>query len=115
MRLQAITCLPRWSYANLYTGPIDSGVKFTESWKAMEELVKEGKVKNIGVSNFNIEQIKEVREGDSSLHCDNGGYTTKYCHPFHVVALFLRTFFLYSDSSDCICSHLCQSGASLQF
>lgn len=30
------------------------------SFKALEELHKEGKVKNIGVSNFNTRQLKDV-------------------------------------------------------
>jgi len=33
---------------------------FSETWGGMEELVKAGKVKNIGLSNFTIEQIEEV-------------------------------------------------------
>jgi diketogulonate reductase-like aldo/keto reductase len=37
-----------------------SDVHYMETYKALEELHKEGKVKNIGVSNFNISQLKEV-------------------------------------------------------
>jgi len=33
---------------------------FSETWGALEQLVAEGKVKNIGLSNFNIAQITEV-------------------------------------------------------
>ncbi|XP_063677031.1 uncharacterized protein LOC134813272 [Bolinopsis microptera] len=32
----------------------------SETWTAMEKLVESGKCKNIGLSNFNIQQIKEV-------------------------------------------------------
>ncbi|MGM0504971.1 MAG: aldo/keto reductase [Bacteroidota bacterium] len=32
------------------------------SWKAMEELYKEGKIKNIGVSNFTAAQIKDLMD-----------------------------------------------------
>lgn len=39
---------------------IESGVHFTETWKAMEELVEQGKCKSIGISNFSIEQTKEI-------------------------------------------------------
>ncbi|KAJ8031685.1 Alcohol dehydrogenase [NADP(+)] A [Holothuria leucospilota] len=35
-------------------------VHYTETWKAMEKLVEKGLAKSIGVSNFNISQLKEV-------------------------------------------------------
>jgi diketogulonate reductase-like aldo/keto reductase len=41
---------------------IDSGVCYVETWKAMEELMKEGRVKNIGVSNFSIKQLQDIME-----------------------------------------------------
>lgn len=37
-----------------------SDVHYLETYKAMEELIKEGKVKNLGVSNFNISQIQDI-------------------------------------------------------
>lgn len=37
-----------------------SDVSYLETWAAMEELVKAGKTKSIGLSNFNSEQIKDV-------------------------------------------------------
>lgn len=36
--------------------------KNIESWKAMEDLYKQGKIKAIGVSNFKIHHIKEIME-----------------------------------------------------
>jgi len=35
-------------------------VNLEETWKAMEQLVKDGLVKNIGVSNFEIEEIQRI-------------------------------------------------------
>ena len=39
---------------------IKSDVDYVDTWKAMEECVKLGLTKSIGVSNFNSEQIKRV-------------------------------------------------------
>lgn len=39
---------------------VPSDVHYLEAYKAMEGLVKSGKVKSIGVSNFNIKQLKEI-------------------------------------------------------
>lgn len=45
--------------------PADKGVHVVdvpvaETWKAMEALVKKGKIRSIGVSNFNKEKIEEI-------------------------------------------------------
>lgn len=46
---------------NLDTYGVDViNVPLTETWKAMEALVKKGKVKSIGVSNFIVPKIEEV-------------------------------------------------------
>ena len=37
-----------------------SNVHYTETWRAMEELVNDGLVRHIGLSNFNSKQIDEV-------------------------------------------------------
>jgi predicted oxidoreductase len=34
----------------------------TESWKALEELKKEGKIRSIGVSNYGVHHMKELLE-----------------------------------------------------
>jgi diketogulonate reductase-like aldo/keto reductase len=36
-------------------------ISLAETWAEMEKLVEEGLVKNIGVSNFEIEHIKEIQ------------------------------------------------------
>lgn len=38
----------------------DKTVDFKETWKALEALVEQGKVKHIGISNFNERRIKEL-------------------------------------------------------
>jgi len=37
-----------------------SDVDYTETWQAMERLVEEGKIRSIGVSNFNQQQIGRI-------------------------------------------------------
>lgn len=39
---------------------IFSDVDYIDSWKGMEECVKQGLVKSIGVSNFNSKQIERI-------------------------------------------------------
>ena len=39
---------------------VPSDVDYVDTWKAMEECVKLGLTKSIGVSNFNSEQIQRV-------------------------------------------------------
>jgi diketogulonate reductase-like aldo/keto reductase len=41
------------------------------TWQALEELVLEGTVRNIGVSNFNMSQILEMREYATVKPCIN--------------------------------------------
>ena len=38
----------------------DDGVTLTDTWKALERLVDEGRCKAIGLSNINLEQLKQV-------------------------------------------------------
>jgi diketogulonate reductase-like aldo/keto reductase len=37
-------------------------VPIKETWQAMEQLVKKGKLRSIGVSNFTKEKIEEMLE-----------------------------------------------------
>ena len=39
---------------------IPSNINYTDTYKYMEELVLQGKTKSIGLSNFNIQQCKEI-------------------------------------------------------
>lgn len=42
--------------------PIFTNVDYVRTWQAMENLVKEGFCKSIGIANFNIKQIKRLLE-----------------------------------------------------
>jgi aryl-alcohol dehydrogenase-like predicted oxidoreductase len=42
--------------------PADNGPRLEEAWQTMAALQKEGKVRWIGVSNFNVEQIKRAEK-----------------------------------------------------
>ena len=50
--------------------PLDNDLHPTKTWIAMEDLVKKGLVRNIGVSNFNSKQIEDIiKNGNvSQLH-----------------------------------------------
>ncbi|VVC28278.1 Hypothetical protein CINCED_3A020109 [Cinara cedri] len=39
---------------------LGSGISYLETWKAMERCVQNGLTKSIGVSNFNIRQLKDI-------------------------------------------------------
>jgi len=54
-------------YIDLYLvhGPIGGPRARMDSWKAICEAQKEGKIKSIGVSNFGVRHMKELVESDS--------------------------------------------------
>lgn len=41
-------------------------VPLIETWKALEAVVKKGKVKTIGVSNFSVARIEEIWDAERS-------------------------------------------------
>ncbi|CEG22087.1 Glyoxal reductase [Planococcus massiliensis] len=61
--------------------------KYVETWKALEKLYQEGKVKAIGVSNFNIHHLEDIlREGEVKPVINQVEY-----HP-HLTQVELREF-----------------------
>ncbi|KAF6214396.1 hypothetical protein GE061_009137 [Apolygus lucorum] len=57
---------------------IYSDVDFIETWKALEECVKAGKIKSIGLSNFNKEQILKILDNAEIRPVNN----QVECHPY---------------------------------
>jgi diketogulonate reductase-like aldo/keto reductase len=49
-------------YIDLYLIHWPTKGKYTETWRALEQLYKDGKVRAIGVSNFHIHHLKDVFE-----------------------------------------------------
>lgn len=50
---------------------------YLDTWKAMEELIKTGRVRSIGVSNFNSEQIDRIIANSNTVPVTN----QVECHP----------------------------------
>jgi diketogulonate reductase-like aldo/keto reductase len=46
----------------------NSKIPITETMKAMEQLVSEGKIRNIGVSNFSVQQTREAQDALSKIY-----------------------------------------------
>ncbi|HCW34665.1 MAG TPA: aldo/keto reductase, partial [Staphylococcus sp.] len=59
----------------------------TETWKAMENLYNEGKIKNIGVSNFHVHHLEELLQEASIKPVIN----QIECHPY-LTQKELRTY-----------------------
>lgn len=57
---------------------IFSDVDYVETWKAMEECVRKGLTKSIGLSNFNSEQVERVMKGATIKPVVN----QVECHPY---------------------------------
>ncbi|KAK2712081.1 hypothetical protein QYM36_010939 [Artemia franciscana] len=55
-----------------------SSVDYVDAWKGMEELVKMGLVKSIGISNFNSEQVQRVLDVATIKPVNN----QVECHPY---------------------------------
>ncbi|MCJ1908345.1 aldo/keto reductase [Planococcus ruber] len=74
-------------YLDLYLVHWPVRGKYVETWKALEKLYHEGKVKAIGVSNFNIHHLEDIlREGEVKPVINQVEY-----HP-HLTQVELREF-----------------------
>jgi len=62
-----------------------SDVHYLQTYQAMEELVQEGKVKIIGLSNFSIQQVKDVMDNCTIKPSVNQFEINPYCPNFELV------------------------------
>jgi len=63
---------------NLDGGPLLSDTDYLDTWKGMEGILKKGLVKNIGVSNFNSQQIERLLKNGTVKPVTN----QIECHPY---------------------------------
>ncbi len=84
----------------------DRGVKLSDTWRAMEELVNEGKCKAIGLSDIGLEKLKEIFEAASIkpavVHVESHPYLPEwdlldYCRTNGIV---LQAFAALGHSSE---------------
>jgi diketogulonate reductase-like aldo/keto reductase len=59
------------SYVDLYLIHWPEGGLRNESWRALEKLLKEGKCRAIGVSNYTIQHLKELLKNSSTVPAVN--------------------------------------------
>ncbi|HCN60773.1 MULTISPECIES: aldo/keto reductase [Mammaliicoccus] len=76
-------------YVDLYLihWPGQDKALISETWKAMEDLYNEGKIKNIGVSNFHVNHLEELLQEASIKPVIN----QIECHPY-LIQKDLRTY-----------------------
>lgn len=84
----------------------DRGVKLLDTWKALEELVKDGKCKAIGLSDVGLEKVKEIFEAatikPAVVHVESHPYLPEwelldYCQKNGIV---LQAFAALGHSSE---------------
>ena len=54
-------------------------MEYLQTWKVMESMVAAGKTKAIGVSNFTVEQLEQVRDAPNTATVTHSAYED---HPF---------------------------------
>ncbi|PLR79653.1 aldo/keto reductase [Bacillus canaveralius] len=58
-------------YVNLYLIHWPVKGKYLETWRALEKIYREGKAKAIGVSNFNIDHLRDILENGTEVPAVN--------------------------------------------
>jgi diketogulonate reductase-like aldo/keto reductase len=84
----------------------DEGVKLSDTWEALEKLVREGKCKAIGLSDVGLDKVKEIFEGatikPAVVHVESHPYLPEwelleYCRENGIV---LQAFAALGHSSE---------------
>ncbi|XP_055604098.1 1,5-anhydro-D-fructose reductase-like [Uranotaenia lowii] len=98
-----------WEPQDLDANPKLASVDFVDTWRAMEKLLQTGKVRSLGVSNFNSEQLTrivnecQVKPVTNQVECNpaiNQRRLTAFCKDLNVTVTAYTPFGQLNDAKE---------------